>query len=154
MTDKNETGRRGGSAELIEHMLKERRQLLALLFQLSDLRQHELEDSDREMFNEFCQVLVDYIAAGHFGLYARISEGNERRKSVANLAAKVYPSIEKTTEIALAFNERFDPASKEQFDFSDIENILSDLAESITTRIELEDQIIEKMLDRAETVEA
>ncbi|MDX1519649.1 MAG: Rsd/AlgQ family anti-sigma factor [Gammaproteobacteria bacterium] len=154
MTKNIKDERRGRSAELIENMLKERKQLLALLFQITDLGSHELEDSDREVFDEFCQVLVDYIAAGHFGLYARISEGTERRKSVADLAVKIYPKIEQTTEAALAFNERFDPNKTEEMDFSGIEQILSSLAESITTRIELEDQLISRMLERTATAEA
>ena len=145
--------RRSRSAELIEHMLKERRQLLALLFQITDLGSHELEDSDRDVFDEFCQVLVDYIAAGHFGLYARIAEGTERRKSVAELAARIYPRIEQTTEIALAFNERFDPNKPEALEFTGIEEILSNLAEHITTRIELEDQLISRMLERTPVTE-
>ena len=154
MTKNIKDERRGRSAELIENMLKERKQLLALLFQITDLGSHELEDSDREVFDEFCQVLVDYIAAGHFGLYARISEGTERRKSVADLAVKIYPKIEQTTEAALAFNERFDPNKTEEMDFSGIEQILSSLAESITTRIELEDQLISRMLERTAIAEA
>lgn len=154
MTKTTGNERRSRSAELIGNMLKERRQLLALLFQITDLDGHELKDSDREAFDEFCQVLVDYIAAGHFGLYARISEGNERRKSVSDLAVKIYPRIEQTTEAALAFNERFDPNKADAMDFSGIEEILSSLAENITTRIELEDQLISKMLEQPSTAEA
>ncbi len=154
MTKKTANERRGRSAELIENMLKERKQLLALLFQITDLGGHELADSDREVFDEFCQVLVDYLAAGHFGLYARIAEGTERRKSVADLAASIYPRIEQTTEIALAFNERFDPNKEVDMDFNEIEGILSNLAENITNRIELEDQLINRMLERSATAEA
>jgi len=146
--------RRGRSTELIDHMLAERRQLLSLLFQITDLGGHELEESDREIFDEFCQVLVDYIAAGHFGLYSRISEGKERRKSVAELAARIYPSIEQSTEVALAFNERYDGNKPEDMDFSDIEEQLSTLAEHITSRIELEDQLINEMLQRSLVAEA
>lgn len=153
MTDNNRDERRGRSAELIDHMLKERKQLLALLFQISDLESADLEESDRDVFDEFCQVLVDYIAAGHFGLYGRISEGNERRKSVADLAIKIYPAIEQTTEVALAFNERFDPGN-DTMDFNGIEEILSNLAEAITNRIELEDQLISVMLERSVPAEA
>ncbi|MCG8325922.1 MAG: sigma D regulator [Thiotrichales bacterium] len=153
MTNTKSNERRGGSAQLIENMLKERKQLLALLFQISEMDTGELAESCRDTFDEFCQVLVDYIAAGHFGLYARISEGTERRRSVAELAVKIYPRIEQTTEIALAFNERFDPARPDAMDFSGIEEILSSLAENITTRIELEDQLIAKVLERSAVTE-
>ena len=75
--------RRTGSQELIQHMLKERNQLLALLLQVSsDSSHHESEQLITDL-EEFVQVLVDYIAAGHFGLYERIAEGKERRKAIS-----------------------------------------------------------------------
>jgi len=101
-------------------------------------------DPDRELLNEFCQVLVDYIAAGHFGLYERIVEGTERRRSVADLAVKLYPRIEETTQAALAFNEKYD-ADREDIDMSRLHEELSMLGEELTNRIEYEDQIIKKL---------
>jgi regulator of sigma D len=94
---------------------------------------------------EFNQVLVDYIAAGHFGLYQRIAEGNERRKAVIELAAQIYPRIEQTTEIALAFDEKYNPENNEN-ELHNFEEDLSMLGEELTTRIELEDQLINLLL--------
>ncbi len=140
-----ETGeRRGGTSELIRNMLKERNQLLSLLLQASGMRPGNGADPDRELLNEFCQVLVDYIAAGHFGLYERIVEGTERRRSVADLAVKLYPRIEETTQAALAFNEKYD-ADREDIDMSRLHEELSMLGEELTNRIEYEDQIIKKL---------
>jgi len=136
--------RRGGTSELISNMLTERNQLLALLLQASSMETVNGEDLDRELLNEFCQVLVDYIASGHFGLYERIVEGTERRRSVADLAVKLYPHIEKTTQAALAFNEKYD-ADREDIDTSRLHEELSILGEELTNRIELEDQIIKKL---------
>ena len=136
--------RRGGTSELISNMLTERNQLLALLLQASSMETGNGEDLDRELLNEFCQVLVDYIASGHFGLYERIVEGTERRRSVADLAVKLYPRIEKTTQAALAFNEKYD-ADREDIDTSRLHEELSVLGEELTNRIELEDQIIKKL---------
>ena len=136
--------RRGGTSELISNMLTERNQLLALLLQASSMGTGNGADLDRELLNEFCQVLVDYIASGHFGLYERIVEGTERRRSVADLAVKLYPRIEKTTQAALAFNEKYD-ADREDIDTSRLHEELSILGEELTNRIELEDQIIKKL---------
>lgn len=133
--------RRTGSQELIQHMLKERNQLLSLLFQVSS---EDSGDDHIESVNdleEFVQVLVDYIAAGHFGLYERISEGKERRKAVSELAMEIYPRIEQTTEIALAFDEKYNSDSNNK-DLSHLQNDLSMLGEELTTRIELEDRLI------------
>ena len=91
------TERREGTSELIGNMLTERNQLLALLMQAFNVKTGNAVDLDRDLLNEFCQMLVDYIAAGHFVLYERIVEGTERRKGVAELAVKLYPHIDETT---------------------------------------------------------
>lgn len=138
--------RRTGSQELIQHMLKERNQLLTLLLQVSsDSSHHESEQliSDLE---EFVQVLVDYIAAGHFGLYERIAEGKERRKAISDLAMEIYPRIEQSTQIALAFDEKYNP-DQEDRNLEEFPQDVSKLGEELTTRIELEDQLIQLMLE-------
>ena len=138
--------RRTGSQELIQHMLKERNQLLALLLQVSsDSSHHESEQLITDL-EEFVQVLVDYIAAGHFGLYERIAEGKERRKAISELAVKIYPRIEQSTQIALAFDEKYNP-DKEDRQLDEFPQDVSKLGEELTTRIELEDQLIQLMLD-------
>lgn len=145
-TENTFTERRNPNNHLIESMLNERAQLLTLLLQVDGLTHEELEDFDKELFEEFCQVLVDYIAAGHFGLYQRIIEGNERRAKIAELAEKSYPDIERSTEIALTFNEKYDPEKDNDIDTRELHKELSQLAESIANRIELEDEIISHIL--------
>ena len=126
----------------IQRMLKQRNQLLQLLLEIS---QQGAARSPAE-FEKFLEILVDYIAAGYFNLYERISEGRERRKAVADLAVKVYPRIEQTTNIALAFEEKYNP-DKTAADFSALLADLSDLGEALSTRMELEDQLIELLLN-------
>ena len=138
----NEQERRGYTSELIDHMLIERNQLLSLLLKISDLGHGDLTESDQETFEEFCQVLVDYIAAGHFGLYDRIIKKTERRKNVADLALRIYPGIDKTTQTALRFNEKYDPEKRDR-NPAELHLDLSMLGEELATRIELEDQLID-----------
>jgi len=133
--------RRGQTAELINHMLKERNQLLSLMLQISEDSSSDTLENDLDMILEFRQVLVDYIAAGHFGLYGRIIEGRERRQAVADKAVKVFPRIEKTAEAALAFDEKYNPDNGE-IDLSSFQLDFSHLGEELATRIELEDQLI------------
>ena len=133
--------RRGRTAELIKHMLKERNQLLSLMLQISEDSSSDTLEYDLDMILEFRQVLVDYIAAGHFGLYGRIIEGKERRQAVADKAVKVFQRIEKTAEVALAFDEKYNPDNGE-IDLSSFQLDFSHLGEELTTRIELEDQLI------------
>lgn len=140
--------RRTGSQELIQHMLKERNQLLTLLLQVSsDSSHHETEQLVTDL-EEFVQVLVDYIAAGHFGLYGRIAEGKERRKAISDLAIKIYPRIEQTTQIALAFDEKYNSDNQDRV-LDEFPQDVSKLGEELTSRIELEDQLIQFMLEPA-----
>ncbi len=140
--------RRSGSQALIEHMLKERNQLFSLLLQVSAEDKETVSEPAGDL-EEFVQVLVDYIAAGHFGLYQRIAEGKERRKAVSELAVQIYPRIERTTEVALAFDEKYNPENSSK-DLSQLQQDLSLLGEELSTRIELEDQLINSILGRAE----
>lgn len=151
MSEQEKTSeRRGNSSELISHMLVERQELLALLLQASNVKTDVASQSDWEVIDEFCQVLVDYIAAGHFGLYDRIVKKQERRKGVAELAMQVYPRIDKATQIALEFNEKYNPENRNSM--SSLTQDLSLLGEELTNRIELEDQLIGVLLVPREMV--
>lgn len=145
--------RRGQTSKLIDHMLVERNQLLALLLQASSIKAEKPSDTDLDLLNEFCQVLVDYIAAGHFGLYERIVKKKERRKSVAGKAVQVYPEIDETTQVALSFNEKYDPDNAAT-DLSQLHEDLSGLGVALTTRIEREDQLIQQLFEASESVRA
>ncbi len=144
----NEIQERGGATnELIQHMLKERNQLLSLLLQVSSDSSKNKPDQLGADLEEFVQVLVDYIAAGHFGLYERIAEGKERRKAVSDLALQIYPRIEQTTQIALAFDEKYNSGNKDR-KLDHFPEDVSMLGEELTTRIELEDQLIQLLLEQ------
>ena len=138
--------RRGASSELIGNMLAERDQLLGLLLQASNKSRDAGASLDHELLDEFCQVLVDYIAAGHFILYERIVEGTERRKGIAELAVNLYPLIDETTQMAVVFNEKY-AADRTDIDIAHLHKDLSTLGESFTNRIEYEDQLIQKLSD-------
>lgn len=147
--EEKSTERRGNSSELINNMLVERQELLALLLQTSNVKPGDVNQSDLEVIDEFCQVLVDYIASGHFGLYDRIVKKQERRKGVAELALQVYPRIEQATQVALDFNEKYDPEKRN--DLSSLTQDLSLLGEELSTRMELEDQLIGLLLEPRES---
>ncbi len=138
--------RRAGSQELIQHMLKERNQLLSLLLQVSSDSSTASSSQLETDLEEFIQVLVDYIAAAHFGLYERIVEGKERRKAVSDLAMEIYPRIEQSTQIALAFDEKYNPENKDRT-LDQFPEDVSMLGEELTTRIELEDRLIKLLIE-------
>jgi len=133
------------SRQLIENMLTERQQMLVLMWELSKLDCATVDQTLFDTLAEFQEILVDYIASGHFGLYQRLVEGTERRQTVLDTASGIYPRIEQSTDIAVEFTERYDTAEAPVIQ-TKLTADLSQLAEQLTTRIELEDSLILAML--------
>ena len=138
--------RRTGSQELVKKLVAERTEMLSLYCQLAGLEPYGNGKGARgkhaqELLQKFCQVLVDYIAAGHFSLYERIVNGTERRQQIASLAEKLYPRIATTTEAALDFNDRYDCGDHCEIGLS-FSDELSRLGEELAARIEIEDKLI------------
>ncbi len=140
--------RRSGSLSFVKNLLDERTEMLVLYCRLVGVEpddEPKRRSSAQRLLQEFCQVLVDYIAAGHFGLYERIAEGSERRQALAALAAQYYPRIAETTDAALAFNDKYDCEDHCQIT-PELAKDLSRLGEQLAVRIELEDQLLELLL--------
>jgi regulator of sigma D len=140
--------RRSGTRTLIDKMLNERQQMLVLFERLAGVEPYADEMPNNELLQEFSQILVDYIASGHFGLYERISEGKERRRGVVKLAEELYPRIANTTQIAVEFNDVYEKSNGKRIS-GDLTKMLSKLGEELAVRIELEDQLISEMLGSA-----
>ncbi len=136
---------RSGTRQLIDDMLTQRTRMLKLLCDLSQQDLMQADEAVRETLDDFLTVLVDYIAAGHFGLYERIAMGSERRTPVVDTAREIYPRIADTTVAAVEFNERYGNASGDAL-AQRLTRDLSTLGEEVTTRIELEDRLIQAML--------
>jgi regulator of sigma D len=138
--------RRSGTRALIDKMLSERQQMWVLFERLAGIEPYADErPNNNELLQEFSQILVDYIASGHFGLYERISEGKERRRGVVKLAEELYPRIANTTQVAVEFNDVYEKSNGEEIS-GDLTKMLSKLGEELAVRIELEDQLISEML--------
>lgn len=136
--------RRRGTREHVDKLLAERTEMFALYLRLAGInpfKNGRHRESAQKLLQEFCQVLVDYIAAGHFGLYERVINGTERRQSVADLAAELYPRIADTTQSALDFNDKYDCGDDGEIPLS-FSTDLSRLGEELAARIDLEDKLI------------
>ena len=140
--------RRSGTSSLIDNMLSERQRMLVLFERLAGVAPYADEMPNDQLLREFSQILVDYIASGHFGLYERISEGKERRRGVVQLAEELYPRIANTTQVAVEFNDVYEKMNGESIG-GELNSLLSKLGEELAVRIELEDQLITEMLGRA-----
>ncbi len=145
-----EADRRARTQKEIKQLITERNEVLSLYCSLAGCDGNtppSANDIDTDELQEFCQLLIDYIATGHFELYSRISEGKERRSDIIALASTIYPRIEKTTLHAVEFNDTYDSGNKFTDELKNkLPQKLSVLGEELATRIELEDQLINTLL--------
>lgn len=139
------TDRRSQTRAAIERMLEQRQEMLVHYERVSGVDPFSANPPGPEMMERFVQLLMDYIASGHFGLYQRITEGTERRQHVLEVAEKTYPTLAATMEKALDFNDAYDNVDKSA-PFDALSERLSELGEVIANRIELEDELIAAML--------
>lgn len=141
--------RRARTRKEIKQLIDDRNTVLSKYYNLAKLTNDENSDSSYtlELIEDFCQQLIDYMATGHFEIYRRIEEGNERRSDILNLANRIMPRINDTTQIAIAFNDLYDSsASIDKNTIEQLPNYLAKLGEELATRIELEDQFINLLL--------
>ncbi len=144
---------RAATQGMVANLLTERDQVFALLCRLSRLRPFEHERPRALRMTEFCQLLTDYIAAGHFVLYERLEAQTERRRPVKDLAAAFYPDIARTTELALEFSDRYCAAGSSA-DYPDLDDDLARLGEVLARRIQMEDRLIAALVGPVATVSA
>jgi len=137
--------RRSGTRTLIDKMLTERQRMLVLFERVAGVEPYADETPNDELLQEFSQILVDYIASGHFGLYERIAEGKERRRGIVKLAEELYPRIAHTTQAAIEFNDVYEKANGKGIG-GNLSPMLSKLGEELAVRIDLEDQLISEMI--------
>jgi len=141
--------RRARTHKEIKQLIEERNTVLAQYYNLAKVTEDydSNDDTTLELVEEFCQELVDYMATGHFEIYRRIEEGNERRDDITTLADKIMPRINNTTQIAVAFNDLYDSTTNiEKNAIEQLPNYLAKLGEELATRIDLEDQFINLLL--------
>lgn len=143
--DSTKTDQRDQQSSTIQALLTKRQAVLVAMCSLAEL---ELEEANfvttLEGLKTFSQTLVDYSALGHFEIYERIIDGNERRDKVKKVTSAVYPLISKTTDNFVAFNDKYDGAD-DQDSLTNLYKDLSLIAESMADRIESEDKLLHQM---------
>jgi len=146
---KNANDRWGGVSKILDKWLDQRQQLIVEFCTVSGV--HELSsETSHEHGNglkHFCELLVDYISAGHFEVYDHLIQEAEAFEdgSALEVAKTIYPQLSKTTEVALAFNDLVDELSGKETTDPQLARKLSKLGESLVTRFDLEDQLVEKL---------
>ncbi len=128
----------GGVSDIIDRWLQERQELLVRYCGLSDT---PTANDAPEQLQRVCQILVDYVSAGHFEIYDQlVKEGREfEDQSALDEAQKLIGNIDETTEFALDFNDKY----LETDDLTTLTADLSKLGEILAIRFEAEDRMIE-----------
>lgn len=128
-----------GQFEAVDRWLESRKDLLVQYLQLTAGRSAL---PTRSAIGEFCNALVDYVSAGHFEIYQELLQEAERNGPEAEtLVKRLYPRIAASTDLALAFNDRYADPEDELL----IERLDADLAAlgvALAERFEFEDELL------------
>lgn len=128
----------------ISGWLKERQTLIVLLCAVHGLREIMPKETPIAIkIQAFCQVMMDYVSAGHFEIYGKLTETMRAQHGESDsLLAQIYPKIDATTDKALAFNEKYETVEKCGMHIDDLDKELSIIAEHLSQRFDWEDQLI------------
>lgn len=128
----------GGASDIIDRWLQGRQELLVIFCTLS-----KTPDSPDAASNlqRTCEILVDYVSAGHFEIYnTLIKEGQDFKDQAAlDEARGLVMTIDLTTEQILDFNDKYLATD----DLETLAEDLSRLGEALANRFEAEDRMIE-----------
>jgi regulator of sigma D len=128
----------GGVNDIIDRWLQERQDMLVQYCQLSE---NSEDATTGERVQKLCQIMVDYVSAGHFEVYDQlVKEGRDFEDEQAlKEASDLFARIDVTTEFALDFNDKY----LETDDLETIATDLSKLGEILASRFDAEDRMIE-----------
>ncbi|HUL11989.1 MAG TPA: Rsd/AlgQ family anti-sigma factor [Methylococcaceae bacterium] len=145
MNNQSVTERRQQTNKLIRELLEERGEVWMRYGRLGAMQPYGPNQTLENLVKQFCQILIDYISLGHFGVYQRIIDGTERRRKVIVLAEKFYPRIAEATDAAVTFNDKYERLAGDELR-RNLAHDLSVLGEELAKRFELEDSLIETMM--------
>ncbi|MEC8427619.1 MAG: sigma D regulator [Pseudomonadota bacterium] len=128
----------GGVNDIIDRWLQERQDML---IQFCNLSENTDDEGAGQKLQRLCQILVDYVSAGHFEVYDQlIKEGRDFEDEKAlQEAGELFSRIDATTEVILDFNDKY----LETDDLETLTPDLSRLGETLAARFESEDRMIE-----------
>jgi len=140
----------GGVHSLIDRWLNERQEMLVQFCSIDGLDEFQNNNTPiAEKVESFCQILVDYVSAGHFEIYEQlINEAKEFDDGGVELYQKLYPSINETTQASLDFNDKYATDDHFKANRGDLPSDLSALGEALELRFQLEDQLIEGLHEK------
>ena len=133
--------------DMLTRWLKERRGVLGRYTEIVVALDSQLNGSNLQKRQQgLCQLLVDYISAGHFEIFHElINEAESFDDRSCELAEKIMPAIGDTTEVILAYEEKY---GQEGGEHDKLKRDLSALGEVLESRFVLEDRLIAGLHNR------
>ncbi|MCH8552562.1 MAG: sigma D regulator [Natronospirillum sp.] len=143
----NARERWGGVHEIIDRWLAERRELIVRMFAINGGRDLLADEAPvEERIQRFCEVLVDYVSAGHFEVYQQLlQEAREFRDTDLDAARVIFGRLEDNTEHVLTFNDTYRDSLETRQNLGELDRDLSRLGERLEERFELEDKLIQDL---------
>jgi len=147
----NAKERWGGVSKILENWFSQRQDLIVEFCTISGvhaLNSDKPSDPQQSIYH-FCEIMVDYVSAGHFEIYDHLIQEAEAfgDSSALEIAKSLYPKISATTEAVLAFNDNItdmlDPGNNEL----SLARELSRIGEILVSRFELEDTLVAHLHD-------
>lgn len=129
--------------DLLGRWLRERQDLMHRLCNLAEALRRvrgRAGAKPQPELDRFCEVLVDYVSAGHFEVYRELLEQHERSGTEAEAMA-LYDLILPSTEAALDFNDRYFRGGSA----ISLERDLSALGQRLASRFDCEDALIRSL---------
>ncbi len=137
----------GGVSQIIDRWLHERQELISRYCQLTitDFRQ-ESPTAIAQRVASFCEVMMDYICAGHFEVYEQLfEEGSEFADGSVSQVQNIPLLLQQNTQLFLNFNDRYDTSESCINLLQKLPDELSDLGEIMEERFRLEDKLIAEL---------
>lgn len=139
-----------GKHQAIDAWLAERQQLVVGYIKIAGLPPYERADHALPpipAIAEFCNLLVDYVSAGHFEIYDQIIGHSQSAPEITRqLADDLFPLITDTTEIALEFCDRFAERGADD-NLVGFDQAVSELGEALELRMGFEDRLLTTLAD-------
>lgn len=135
---------------LVQRWLTERQALIVLLLALGDEARRALDPTPLpERLQAFCEILMDYVSAGHFEIYDELLAEAEARQS-RHLAAgqSLLSQLQASTDAAIRFNDIFEgPADADAL--AHLSHELNELGQVLEERFACEDRMIALLHERS-----
>ena len=133
--------------DLLTRWLKERRELLGKYTQIAVALDSAPEPAKlMQRQQALCSILVDYVSAGHFEVFHELlNEAESFADGSGTLAGQLMPAIGDTTEVILAYEEKYGSGAAYP---ETLQRDLSSLGEVLESRFVLEDRLIAGLHNR------